>query len=261
MKKILSLMVLLCFVGGCEQPAGPSESDKMFKHIKLKELAPTRKTDPNDRPMAADFAVYVFSVSASQLGAMEKVWKSYQDVNVAKRNARALAAGDFAVVSADNEKWNAIAEQLNAIGGKNNRTLGLILPQDKGHFMALSNFKDEVTIFVPSEYGQAKGVTVGAGKSGFYMAADSRAGGKGVSVLSVTPAFEPVQQRSNSFSPLVEQELIKFEDMRVSVKMSAGSFMLIGPKYTPERMSIAEMFFKQDMDVMLYLIVCNRVVD
>jgi len=260
MKKIISVLLVVFSIGGCEQ-AKTSTIDKSLAGIKLKDLAPAKKADPNLLPAISYFTIYAFKVPASSAQSLALIWQSKDTRPVVKSDPDAFASGDFAAISGEGQQWNAIAAKLNEAGGQRGRAFSLIIPQSKGHFLALSNIDRDVPIFFPNRDGNANGVTLGQGSIGFYIRANAKAGPKGMCDFTLTPAFQSDQPKESSFREPQEAQRIGFNQLGISMRMSAEGFILLGPQYIPQPMSAAQLYFEQDDELQLYLIVCTRVVD
>jgi len=246
----------LLFIAGCESPSPQKPS---LKGIALADLAPARLSEPQAQFASVDFTIYCLSIPAASASVLNDIFSSNKDLEVNKSDSQFFSAANFAALTGSGDKWDAFAQLLNNAGGKSGKTIQVFVPEDKQHFLDLTIIAEEQSIFVPSEYG-TNGLTLGPSKAGLIMQTSFYSDPKGMCTVSFTPAIQPLL-KTYSITGTPNSADIQFPQFTFSATFAPGSFLFFAPQYTPQPLSLAECYFAENNDILLYLIVCDRVSD
>jgi hypothetical protein len=253
---VITMCILIC--AGCRSA---NEKTPVWGDVKIKELAAARHSQPTGSVVepSVQFNVYIFSVPAANFASARDSWTTLSTKSILFTNLDLFGKNGFVVGAGRTDTWEPIAEKLRAAGGKNQRTVDLIMPPNNTDYVSLIRFAGEKNIFYRMENNQVNGVTLGPGEAMLRLTAATIPDMRGVCSLTVEPIFKNVAKPDVSSAGADE---LAFNTVSFRAKMSPGDLILLGPaNYAKQDMTLSGIFFAAQNQpvVQLYLIVCMEV--
>ena len=261
-------MVLGCIVAlftGCN---GQEESDPIWKHIKITDLAPTPSDKrPADRLKIITFNIYIFQMPVKKFDTLKGAWQILYTKPLKFSDYAALRANSFSIGFGQNQMWDKIADLLRAAGAERIETVTLLLSDNKINDVAIATLYNEQTISYVLSDGSLEAVTIGPGIIALRIKAEKIPGSRGVCKFDALPVFSsPVKSAIPQLAARDKSAELLFTSCQFALKMNPGDFVFLGPKrYIDSQRTLDSLFFSRTDDdkpvVRTYLIVCSRIID
>ena len=231
----------MLYCSSCSQTTSEPEG-LGISGLKLSDIKPTYQ---KESPKNLEFRIFVFELPKTEYGKVKDVFGELPETPLYFNDRRGFDASGLVVGYGRNEIWDKIAEKLRKSSARKTETKAMVVFDDKGDDVVISNLDTEKTVFYSRAGGAVTGVTIGPGKLAWRIKA------KPISTIRRTAQVEIVAIFKQNVDPLIrrmvgvrEDDETVFDSAGFNLKMSNGDFVLLGPKDGQQnKLSMAELFF------------------
>jgi len=252
-------------LAGCTGPA-PKEVP-IWQQVKISDLAGRGAAEPNQRLSdEINIDIYIFDIPAEDANVLEDVWTLLYTQPLRFNNYDAFAANLFAAGFGEAASWNDVANILRATGARMAERDSLVLLDGRARNIIVTAMDSEQTVFYTSGGTSPEGITIGPGSLALRIMAEKIPGQRGVCQMNVQPVFSSVStSRGQAKQKSSETVPFAFDALGIRLKISPGSYLLLGPKrYTAGASGLAAMFFGRTAPrpaARIFMFVCRAIAD
>ncbi len=268
MIRFWQIVVLGCAVVllmGCN---GKEQDKQIWEETKIGDIAPAQSGSrrENQSLKTINFDVYTFEMAAEKIGVLNNIQEMLSTEPLLFNNFNAFFSNFFSVGFGQLRTWNSIADLIRSAGGKRVMTSTLLIANGQTQSFDVARLDAEQAVFYFSAEHKTGGSVEGPGTVALRIKAAKIRGSRNVCKVSIQPVFtKPTTGLISQFSKRSRTEPFYFSFAAFGLKMSPGSFVLLGPReYINDQASLASFFFSRPGSaavIRFYLIVCTRIVD
>jgi len=242
----------------------------IWQDVKITDLAPAADPRPGVRDLSVmvDFNVFTFEVPAEKIGMFEEVRSMLYKKPLRYTDYDAFKANSFLVGFGRTGTWDKIGNLLRNSGSRRARTSSLSFADGQSNDVTITRIKNGQIIYYVSTTGSIESAPVGPGRLVLRLTAQTIPGQRGLCRVEALPVLVTFPERDFGLLPRgpdMPGGQFPFIPAAFRLKMSAGDFVLLGPKkYIDHLATLSGAFFSRPgrkAFFRVYLIVCAGIND
>jgi hypothetical protein len=268
MIRLFQTMVLICTAALLTSCKAPEKEKPIWEQVKLSDLATSSDANSPEGQLlkTINLDIHIFEMPIEDINVLNVVWQMMYTKPLQFNDYEAFKANSFSIGFGQIQMWNTIANVLRDAGCKHIETVSLLLPDGETNDFTITRLNREQTVFYTSSAGSLEGATIGPGKLALRIKVEKIPGKRGVCKVNAQPVFPPpITSPIPQLAEQAKSNEFLFTSAGFHLKMSPGDFVLLGPdKYIGHQITLGSLFFsrpKPKPTVMMYLIICTRIID
>ncbi len=260
-----TLLCVITLLAGCT-PAEPP----IWEQVKISDLAKFQGATQKKSNVlkTINLNVRVIEIPAEKIEVLDNIWQVLHKGPLRFRDMEAFEANSFSAGYGQLEIWDKIAVFLRSAGGKQVRTVSLLLFDGESENITATRLYNEQAIWYYSYQNSLEGITAGPGKLVLRIKAEKVPGSRGLCRVYIKPVIPSLS--GGALSRLSAAGRINetiFYSAGIELEMGRGDFIFLGPKeYIDNQVTLGGLLFsrpnrKPKPVVRVFLIVCTNVVD